>query len=298
MVWRFVPNIPPAGDPRFDYWGALTLFVSMLSLLLALTFGPDQGFGSTVILSLFTIAGSTFVAFLLIESRVPAPMINLGLFRNTLFSVNLSTGFLTFMAIAGTVLLLTYYLQDMRGFDVQQAGLLLAVLPAALGLTSPISGRISDRVNPRPVTVVGLIVMAIGYWAISTLTLESSIPRYVFSLLPVGLGIGIFQSPNNSAILGAAPRGQLGTASGLLAVTRTLGQTVGLAIFGAIWAARVARYSGGSIPGGATEATPMLQVTAMQDTYQIIAVMMGGALLIALWAAYHERQVERKATRS
>ncbi len=293
MVWRFVPNIPPAGDQRFDYWGAFTLFVSMLTLLLALTLGPDRGFTSTGILLLFGLSALAFVAFILIELRVPAPMINLQLFRNTLFSVNLSTGFLTFMAIAGTVLLLTYYLQDTRALDVQQAGLLLAVLPAALGIVSPISGRISDRVNPRPVTVVGLLVMAIGYWALSTLTLESSVLRYVLCLLPVGLGIGIFQSPNNSAILGAAPRNQLGTASGLLAVSRTLGQTVGLAVFGAIWAARAVHYNGAPVPGGATEATPAIQVAAMQDTYQLIALMMGGALLIALWATYHERRMEK-----
>ncbi len=293
MVGRYVPDIPPTGDPRFDYLGALTLFISMLSLLLALTLGQSLGFTSSVILALFALSGVTLVAFIFIELRRPAPMINLRLFQNTLFSVNLSTGFMTFMAIAGTVLLLTYYLQDARALDVQQAGLMLAVLPAALGLTSPISGIISDRVNPRPVTVVGLGVMAVGYWAVSTLTLESTVFDYIIRLLPVGLGIGIFQSPNNSAIMGAAPRSQLGTASGLLAVTRTLGQTVGLAIFGAIWAARVQSYSGGPVAGGATQAAPAIQVAAMEDTYRLIALLMLIALVVALWAAYHERRVRR-----
>ena len=297
MVYRFVHNIPPRGERKFDYWGAATLFVSVLSLLLALTLGQDAGFTSPRILALFATWLVFLVAFIVVEMRASVPMLDLRLFRNTLFSVNLSTGFLVFMAIAGTILLLPFYLQNGLGYSVQTVGLMLAVLPVALGIMSPIAGSVSDRIGVRPVTIAGLVLMVIGYLASSTLSQDTTLTGYILRLVPIGMGIGIFQSPNNSAIMGAAPRSQLGVASSLLAVTRTLGQTTGIAIFGAIWATRVAAYSGGPVAGGATEASPALQVAALQDTYRFIAVLMFVGLMLAVVGAWYEHRAARRATR-
>ena len=296
MVYRFVHNIPPSGERKFDYWGAATLFVSVLSLLLALTLGQDAGFTSPRILALFATWLIFLVTFIVVELRTSVPMLDLRLFRNTLFSVNLSTGFLAFMAIAGTILLLPFYLQNGLGYSVQTVGLMLAVLPVALGIMSPIAGSVSDRIGVRPVTIAGLVLMVIGYLASSTLSQDTTLTGYILRLVPIGMGIGIFQSPNNSAIMGAAPRSQLGVASSLLAVTRTLGQTTGIAIFGAVWATRVAAYSGGPVTGGATEASPALQVAALQDTYRFIAVLMFVGLLLAVVGAWYERRAEGRAT--
>jgi EmrB/QacA subfamily drug resistance transporter len=206
MAYRFVHNIPPSGERKFDYWGALTLFISLLSLLLALTLGQEQGFTSARMLALFATWLVFLVAFITIELRTRVPMVDLRLFRNTLFSVNLSTGFLTFMAISGTIILLPFYLQNGLGYNVQTVGLMLAVLPVALGITSPIAGSISDRVGVRSVTITGLILLVIGYMASSTLSQETTLAGYILRLIPIGVGMGIFQSPNNSAIMGAAPR--------------------------------------------------------------------------------------------
>lgn len=294
MAYRFVHNIPPSGERKFDYWGALTLFISLLSLLLALTLGQEQGFTSAPMLALFATWLIFLAAFIVVELRTRVPMVDLRLFRNTLFSVNLSTGFLTFMAISGTIILLPFYLQNGLGYNVQTVGLMLAVLPVALGITSPIAGSISDRVGVRPVTITGLILLVIGYMASSTLSQETTLAGYILRLIPIGVGMGIFQSPNNSAIMGAAPRSQLGVASSLLAVTRTLGQTTGIAIFGAVWAARALTYSGGTLVGGATKAAPAVQVAALQDTYRVIAVLMLFGLGLAVTGAWYERRVGRK----
>ncbi|MCB0129844.1 MAG: MFS transporter, partial [Caldilineaceae bacterium] len=154
------------------------------------------------------------------------------------------TGFLTFVAISGTLLLLPFYLETVLGYSVQQVGLLLSVTPIALGVMAPIAGALSDKLGSRPITLTGLVLLVIGYFTISTLSAETTILGYVLRLLPVGLGMGIFQSPNNSAIMGAVPKRALGVASGLLAVTRTLGQVTGVAVLGALWATRVLLYNG------------------------------------------------------
>jgi MFS family permease len=143
--------------------------------------------------------------------------------------------------------------------------------------------------------VVGLFILLIGFLAISTLSLETTALGYVLRFLPIGIGIGVFQSPNNSAIMGAVPRSQLGIASGLLSITRTLGQTTGIAALGALWASRVAYRAGSSLVGGATVAPAAAQVAGLNDTSLIVVLMLGLALALAAWGLMQERRCRHLA---
>jgi len=292
MVIRFVPDFKPPGGQRFDYWGALTLCVSLLSLLVALTIGQRAGFGDSAVLILI----ATFAVFLgvliVIELRMDQPMIDLRLFRSELFSVSLTTGFIIFICLSGSLLLMPFYIQNVLGHDPQQTGLLMATVPVALGIIAPISGSMSDRFGSRPITVAGLAVLSIGFLAVSSLGAETTTLGYVLRFLPVGLGMGIFQSPNNSAIMGAAPRDRLGIASGMLAVTRTLGQTTGIATLGALWAGQTLKYAGEVLPGGATAAQIFAQVDALRDTFVVVSVLILFALLLSIWGLREERKLK------
>ena len=290
MVLRFVPAIRPRGGQRFDYWGALTLLLSLLALLLGLTLGQRIGFGSAQVLGLIAAWAAFLIAFLLIESRSRQPMIDLQLFQNRLFSINLVTGFITFIAIAGTIILMPFYLENILGYAPQQVGLMLAVVPVALGLTAPLSGALSDRFGTRPITVSGLAMLAIGYFAVSSLSVGTSGLGYVLRFLPIGLGMGIFQSPNNSAIMGTAPRDRMGIVSGMLALNRTLGQTTGIAVLGAIWASRTFTLAGQSFSGGATSAPAVAQVSALHDVFLGVVVLVLVGLGLAIWAVAYERR--------
>jgi nitrate/nitrite transporter NarK len=208
---RYIPFIRPAGGQKFDLLGALTLFASLLCLLSSLTFGRRVKFTDTPILVAFAMGLLLLVLFCFIELRSKQPMIDLRLFRNVLFSVNLVTGFITFVSIAGTIFLMPFYLQNILGYSPLQAGLLMAVVTVAMALTAPLSGDLSDRFGTRPITVIGLAVLLIGYILVSTLDLSTSGVGYVLRFLGIGLGMGIFQSPNNSAIMGAALRERLGS---------------------------------------------------------------------------------------
>ncbi len=289
MVRRFVPDLAPVGGRRFDFAGAVTLFVSIISLLLGLTFGQTAGFTAPGVLALFAGWLVFLIAFIAIERRAPEPMIDLGLFRNRLLRVNLFTGFMTFLANSGTILLLPFYLQNVRGLDVTSVGLMMAVTPIAVGIVAPLSGSLSDRVGSRPISVAGLVALLVGFISASTLTDATSILGYVLRLAPIGLGMGLFQSPNNSAIMGSVPRRALGVTSGLLALTRTLGQTVGISIMGAIWAARAIYHNGGQpTPGGPSSAPIPVQVPAMHDTLLVSAGLIVVGLFVALWAFRNE----------
>ena len=290
MVTRFVPNFKPAGGQRFDYWGAITLFVSLTCLLLALTVGQRVGFSRGPILLLFSGWAVFLAVFVVIELKTSQPMIDFSMFENRLFSINLITGFITFVTIAGTIILMPFYLEEVLGYETRQVGLLLAVLPLAMGLIAPLAGTASDRFGARPITVIGLLVLVIGYAALSTLDHQTTTLGYMVRFLPIGLGMGIFQSPNNSAIMGGVSRDRLGVASGLLALTRSLGQTVGVATLGALWAGRVVYHMGGVLLGGATSAAAPVQAAALGDTFHAIVVLMSLALMLSVWGLIQERR--------
>lgn len=289
LSMRYVPAIEPPGGQQFDLIGALFLFIFLLSFLLGLTAGQDQGFLTRQPLFLFSLAGLFLIAFLYVEFRHPQPIIEPELFKNRLFSVNLLTGLLMFIGL-GSGVLIPFYLENVLGYRVQQVGFLLAVLPIALGITAPISGSLSDRFGSRPISVAGLTLTMIGFLSLSTLTTTTSALGFMLRYLPVGIGVGLFQSPNNSAIMGAAPRDRLGIASSLLAVTRSLGQTVGIAVLGALWAGFVYRNLPLPVPGGATNAPPDVQVAALRFVTLVVSALLSVALAIALWAWRKENE--------
>jgi hypothetical protein len=136
-----------------------------------------------------------------------------------------------------------------------------------------------------------LVALLIGYSAVSTLGTHTTLLGYLLRFLPIGIGMGLFQSPNNSAIMGAAPRERLGVASSLLSITRTLGQTVGVAALGAVWASRVEYYAGIAAQGDRTAAPIAAQVAALQDTVLVIVAMVILALLLSVWGLLQERHV-------
>jgi EmrB/QacA subfamily drug resistance transporter len=289
MALRYVSSVRPTGRQRFDFGGAATLFISLAALLLALTFGQDMGFGAPLVLGLFVAAVLFMLAFLMIEWKTSQPIIDLSLFRNDLLSTGVVAAVITFVVAAGLVFLLPFHLEEVAGYTPQHVGLLMGVAPIMLGISAPIAGSLSDRFGTRPITVVGLLIMAVSYYGLTTIDANTTTLGYVLLFIPVGIGTGIFQSPNNSAIMGTAPRSQLGVVSGLLANSRVLGQTIGTATIVALWASRVFMHAGGRLEEGATTASHAAQLAGLQDTFFAMFLLIFLALLLSLWAWFGER---------
>lgn len=290
MVIRFVPAVRPPGGEPFDFRGAAALFFCLFCLLMAMTTGQTTGFLEWSTLVLFAGFLVSLAAFLWIEQHTTHPVIDLGMFHNRLFSVNLVTGSITFICSAGLVLLLPFYLENVLQFDSRLSGLLLSTVPIAMGITAPLAGALSDRFGSRPLTVIGLAVLFFAYISANTLAVDTTFWGYFLRLLPVGVGMGLFQSPNNSAIMGSAPRERLGVASGLLSMTRLIGQTAGISILGALWASRVAYYAGTALNGEATSAPAIAQVSALHNALLVCILLILGAFLLSLTALVKEKK--------
>lgn len=288
MVLKNLPHVKPKGRQRFDGWGAILLCISILCLLLGLTLGQQYGFGFWAVYTLLISWGMLLAAFIIVENRVDQPMIDPALFKNTTFTVNLTTGFISFIALGGTMLLLPFYLENILGFAAMKVGLLMGIVPVMLGLTSPVSGVLSDRIGSRVITMTGLVVMLVGFLAAATLDQDTTLIGYAVRIFAVGAGIGIFISPNNSAIMGAASRTQLGIVSGMMAQSRTLGQTVGVAVIGAVWAGRTIYYAQSANVIGATEAPAAAQIAGLHDAFYTAAFLSVIAVLLSVRAYFRE----------
>jgi len=291
-AYRYVPAVPPPGGQRFDYLGAGVFFVGLLSFMLGLSLAQSNGFGSAIVLTLLAVGLAAILFFVAVERRVDQPMLDLSLFRNRLLTINLVTGWMTFFAISGMFILVPFYLENALGATPQQVGLLIAPAPLMLGLSAPISGSISDRVGPRRVLVVGLAILVVAYSAIQLLGEGSPMWMIVVVMAPAGLGMGIFQSPNNSAVMGTASAERLGVTSAMLGITRNTGQLTGISVLGAIWALRVSSHYGTTVD--AQTAPGFAQAAALRDAGWLNVGLILIALGLSLWGLAEERRVSAR----
>ena len=233
---RFIPRDAAAEQTeRFDLAGAATFMAGLVALLLGLNQGHAWGWTSPAILSLLAAAVVLLGVFIVIERRVSNPMLDLGLFRVRLFSASTASAVLNYICLYTVLFLLPFYLIQARGLDPAQAGLILTAQPVIMAIVAPLSGTLSDRIGARLFSTAGMVVMAVGLFLLSRLGDHSPLGYVALALATVGLGTGLFVSPNNSALLGAAPLHRRGIASGILATARSVGMVLGVGLAGAIF---------------------------------------------------------------
>lgn len=234
LLWghRIIPELK--GQPgRMDIAGMITAFVSLLSILLFVHRFQSLGIDpvSIAILVVGLVAG---VAFLWFESFVRQPMVNLSLFKNLTFSFASASALLNFMSQYVMVFLTPFYLQRLRGCAPNEVGLIMSAFALGVMAVAPFSGALSDRIGTRPLACLGAAMCTLALFLMSRLSVTSSSTEVVWRLVLFGIGTGIFQSPNNSAVMGSAPRPYLGIASGILVTMRNVGMVLGIAAGGAV----------------------------------------------------------------
>lgn len=293
IALAYLPDSRPSGRQPFDYAGSALFFVALFALLLATTYGQRDGYGQPLVLGLLALSGVLGVAFLLVERRHSHPVVDLKLFRIRAFSVNVALRYISFIVYVGIALLLPFYLENVLGYEPRQVGVVLTALPIFFGLTAPFAGTLADRFGTRPLALIGLLFFLVGCIAVSTLDAETSLWGVVLRMIPLGIGMGVFQSPNNSVIMGVAPAERLGMASSLLSVIRTIGRSTGIAIIGAFWVSRVLVYAGAGFVD-ATAAPVPAQVLGTQQAFWLAGAFIVLALLLMGWDWLRERQEERE----
>jgi MFS family permease len=219
---------------QIDWPGAVYLLLANSGFVYALNQLPHLGVAHPVVFSFFIVSLASLALFIHTERRVKTPILSLALFRNRLFSFsNLSLFFIT-SAQSGITVLLPFYLQNLMHFTPTQMGWLLIGSSAVIIVFAPVAGWLSDRFGSRLLCSAGAAVIVLGQYLIGSFTLHSSIFELVLPQLLIGLGWALFNSPNQSAIMSAVSRDQVGAASGMTVTTARVGGAIGIALSGAV----------------------------------------------------------------
>ncbi len=223
-------------NQKFDWLGAITLTAGLFGILMAMSFGGLYGWNSTTTIWGFIIGAILMVFFVYVESRIKQPLLDLTFFKNRLLGFAYTSTLFNGIANGALTFLLIFYLQGIKFMNPFQAGLMLTPFALAMMIAAPISGVLSDKHGSRELSTIGLLVMSIGLFGFTFIRAQTSLLEIILWQMIMGFGSGMFNSPNNNAIMGAVPANKRGVASGTRVMMNNAGSVVSIALAFAITA--------------------------------------------------------------
>jgi EmrB/QacA subfamily drug resistance transporter len=305
-----------------DIPGVATLTISLAALVLALVEGNSWHWGSTREIALFAVAIVGLTSFVQIELRRKAPMVDFSFFRARTFVGANVVAFIVSFAMLAMFFFLALYMQNIRGYTPLEAGVRFLPSTALVIVMGPLAGRLADRVGPRPLMTLGLLIVSGALFWLSHVTVSSGYDALLPGFMLMGIGIGLTMSPMSTAAMNSVEQAKAGVASGILSQNRMVGGTFGVAVTGALVSslggakidqllpgvpasarARLTESlgSGGvlhGVPPSAVEATHVAYVYALQSGLRVGAAvaLLGSILAWALVAPRVRAMVPSRST--
>jgi EmrB/QacA subfamily drug resistance transporter len=223
----------------YDVPGTLTFVVGLTGLVYGVSRGGISGWDDGLVIGAFVVAAVLLPLWVLSELRSPAPMLDLGLFRNRLFAAASAASFINGLARFALLFLFVFYYQGAQGATPIEAGIKLIPLALGMLIASPIAGIYADRHGSRALAALGMLVTAIGLAAMTTLQVHSAYWQSGLWLFVVGAGSGMFNSPNTAAMMGTVPAYRRGIAAGARTLLQNTGAVLSIAFVLAIVTAAI-----------------------------------------------------------
>lgn len=263
---------------RFDLLGSVALFVSVASLILALSLGGRNGWTEIYVLALAVVSACGFGAFVIVERRASNPILRLSLLKHRLLAPALVVSLLVFVSTFVNWFILPFFVIESLGASASVWGLLLMLMTVANSATAPVGGWLSDRANPAYTITASVMVSTLAMLVMSRLGEGSSVVSVGVGLVMVGVGTGLFQTSSANLIMGSVPPDRLGMGGGIMGLARGMGTVSSVALMGAVFAAREASRA-------ASATTEEAFVLAFRDTYLVAVALAVVAVLVSftLW---------------
>ncbi len=226
VLWKLKGEWIGAKGEKFDLVGSVIYVLGLVALVYGFTLLPAMSGAGLIIGG--AIGLSLFVMW---EMRTRSPVLNINLFRNSkAFTFSGLAALINYSATYAVTFLISLYLQYLKGFTPGSAGLILVAMPAVQAILSPLTGRLSDRVEPRLIASAGMVLNTVGLILFIFVNEETSLKLLIGNLILIGLGFALFVSPNANAIMSSAPKTAYGVASATLATMRQVGMVLSMGI--------------------------------------------------------------------
>ncbi|HVS05910.1 MAG TPA: MDR family MFS transporter [Candidatus Dormibacteraeota bacterium] len=241
LVIATMPYVRSSASIRdIDFPGAAALVAGLVPLMVALSITRDHGWTSPEVLGLLAVAAILLAVFFLIETRTDHPIVPFSLFKNSTFSVSMIVGFLTGFGMFGTIVFVPLIYQGVLGVSATNSGQLLTPMMLGLIVASILVGQAMVRIRYyRFLGTAGIVVMLVGMWLLSQVTVTTSRLEVVRDIVLVGAGLGTTFPLYLTAVQTALPRSFLGVASSQIQFWRQIGGTIGTAVLGSVLAQRL-----------------------------------------------------------
>jgi MFS family permease len=226
VQWKLKGEWAEAKGEQFDITGCVIYGIGLALLIYGFSLLPGTLGFILVSIGLVILCG-----FIFWESRQKSPVLDISLFHQSLtFSMSNLAALINYMATSAITFLLSLYLQYIKGFTADVAGLIVIAQPVVMTIVSPLAGRMSDKIEPRIVASIGMGLTFTGLVMLSFLSQDISLIYIIVSLAVLGFGFGLFSSPNTNAIMSAVEKKYYGVASATVGTMRTVGQTMSMGI--------------------------------------------------------------------
>lgn len=278
--------------PVIDWIGAITLFLFILLLFIGLNVAQVTGFNQMLPYVFIIGAIISFIIFIWNENRVKKPLLQLKIFKSSLFTISIIAATLVFITTSFINTLLPFYLESLRAIPSGTAGIYMLFWPIAMLVFAPISGSVSDKFNREYVTLFGLILLLIAMF--SWQFVGAHTPMYVVAILLAtsGMGMAFFQTPNNALIMSNAPKEYLGVAGSMNALARNFGIVTGTTLVTTILYAAMSSKLGRHITDY-PKAHPSVFIYGMHFAFIIGGVILLIAFAITVYRAPKPRRNEK-----
>jgi EmrB/QacA subfamily drug resistance transporter len=270
IYFEFPDMHKKGADRKIDWAGVATLILCIVPLLLALTWVTNYGWSSPRVESLLAFAAAMLVAFLYSETRASEPLIPLTLFRNPVISTCSLAVFILGMGMFGVIIYLPLFMQGVLGVSATQSGNLLTPLMMGAVAGSIVTGQLNARIQSyKPSAIAGSILVAIGMILFARMDGNTTRLYVVVGMVIAGMGMGLLQPVYTVAVQNAAPREHMGAATASTAFFRSIGSTVGVAVFGSILLTKFHSDFNAGIPPG----TPQVALNAFSNPLMLGPMM-------------------------
>ena len=243
--------VPTSRDPsarRPDLPGLALSTAGMALLVFTVIEAPAHGWGSARTVAGFAGAAAVLAALVAWEHRAPAPMIDVGLFRNPRFTAASGSVTIAFFALSGFVFLVTQYFQFLKGYAPLSTGARLLPVAITVGASSVLGTRLAVRLGTKMVVAAGMVSLAAGLAWASSVSAGTPYLQITAQMVLLGSGIGLTSAPATEAIMGVVPKEKAGVGSAVNDATRVLGATLGVAVIGSVYASLYASRLTSSLP--------------------------------------------------